>query len=62
MGETDDQLNVKVKGGILLDLDKKDIRLWQKQTVSVMPSGLEQLLTFDELVDLVEDLTTLRGE
>ena len=52
----------KVKGGILLDLDKKDIRLRQKQTVSVMPSGLEQLLTFDELVDLVEYLTTLRGE
>ena len=49
LGETDDKLNVKVQGGILLDLNKKDIRFRQQQKVSVMPSGLERLLTFDDL-------------
>ena len=45
---------------VVLDLDKKDIQFRQQQKISVMPSELERQLTFDELVDLVEYLTTLR--
>ena len=60
VSETADELAIKAVGGAVTRYKKADILQRQKQKVSIMPSGLQQAMTIQELVDLVEYLATLR--
>jgi putative heme-binding domain-containing protein len=58
--ETADEVAVKAVGGIVSRYKKSEIARRTQQKLSVMPSGLEQSMTLQDLVDLVEYLGTLR--
>jgi putative heme-binding domain-containing protein len=58
--ETEDELTIKAVGGVSTRYKKADIAKRTKQKVSIMPAGLQQNMTTQELVDLVEYLTTLK--
>ncbi len=58
--ETNDELVLALPGGATQKFAKSDIKSREKLTTSMMPSGLSQALTQDDLVNLVEYLSTLR--
>jgi putative heme-binding domain-containing protein len=58
--ETADELAVKSIGGIVTRYHKTDILKRTKQTLSIMPAGLQQTMSTKELVDLVEFLSSLK--
>ena len=60
VSETEEELAVKTIGGIITHCKKADIVKREKQKLSIMPSGLQQAMSRQELVDLVEYLTTLK--
>ena len=59
--ETNEVLVLALPGGATQQFRKGDITKREKLTTSLMPSGLNQVLTQDELVNLVEYLTTLKA-
>jgi putative heme-binding domain-containing protein len=58
--ETADELALKAVGGIITRLKKADIASRQQSKLSIMPTGLQQGMTTQEFVDLVEFLASLR--
>jgi putative membrane-bound dehydrogenase-like protein len=58
--ETQDEVVLVLPGGALQKVPRTDVQQIKKLTVSMMPSGLNQALTQQDLVDLVEYLSTLR--
>jgi putative membrane-bound dehydrogenase-like protein len=58
--ETDAEIILRQPGAVETTLSTKDIVSRETSSVSLMPAGLQALLTVDELVDLVEYLTSLR--
>jgi putative heme-binding domain-containing protein len=60
VSETTDDLAIKAMGGAVTHYKKSDILSRQKQKVSIMPSGLQQAMSLQELIDLVEYLATLK--
>ncbi len=58
--ETEDELVLKLQGGTLQRLKKVEIANREKQTQSIMPSGLQANLTAGEFVDLIEYLASLK--
>jgi putative heme-binding domain-containing protein len=60
VSETADELALKAIGGIVTRYRKTDITRRTKQKLSIMPAGLEQAMSSDELVDLVEYLASLK--
>ena len=58
--ETADEITLKTPGAILVSYQKSDIVSRRKLKTSIMPSGLQATLSTQELVDLVEYLSTLR--
>jgi putative heme-binding domain-containing protein len=58
--ETDDEISLRQAGGIVTRVPKKEVVAREKQRLSVMPEGLAQSLSVEELVDLVEYLSALR--
>jgi len=58
--ETPDELAVKAVGGIVTRVRKSEIASRQQSRLSIMPAGLQQGLTPQELVDLVEYLASLK--
>lgn len=58
--ETADELAIKDQTGIVTRVKKADVTKREQQKSSVMPAGLAQVMTKQELVDLVEYLTTLK--
>jgi putative heme-binding domain-containing protein len=60
--ETADELALKTVGGIVSRYKKSDIASKTQQKTSIMPSNLQQMMTVQELVDLVEYLTTLKTQ
>ena len=58
--ETGDEVAIKTIGGIITRHKKSDIQARQQMKLSTMPAGLQQLMTAQELVDLVEYLTALK--
>jgi putative heme-binding domain-containing protein len=57
--ETADEVALKTQGGLVTRYKKADIVRRARQTVSIMPTGLHQAMTRQELVDLVEYLVSL---
>lgn len=62
VSETDDVLALRLAGGITGRYPKADIVSRTRMETSLMPSNLQQTMTEEELVDLVEFLNTLRQE
>ncbi len=58
--ETGEELVLALPGGASNKFDKKQIAKREKLTTSMMPSGLNQALTQDDLVNLVEYLSSLK--
>ena len=60
VSETPDELIIKSPGGILNHVKKSEITRRTQQKLSAMPAGLAQLMTAQDLVDLVEYLSSLK--
>lgn len=60
VSETDDHLIVRTEGGVVTEYKRADVESVVPQSVSIMPSDLSSQMTVEELIDLVEYLTTLR--
>ena len=58
--ETNDELVLALPGGVAQKFAKNTIAKRDKLATSMMPSGLNQALTQQDLVDLVEYLSTLK--
>jgi len=58
--ETAEELAIKVVGGIVTKFKKSDVASRQQSKLSIMPAGLQQGMTTQEFVDLVEYLSTLK--
>src|SRR6185503_4907289 len=58
--ETTDELVFQSAGGILPRYKKSQIAKRTRQKLSIMPSGLEQAMSTQDLVDVVEYLCSLR--
>lgn len=59
--ETAEELAIKQQTGAVVRLKKSEVLRRERQKLSVMPAGLASVLSRQELVDLVEFLTTLKG-
>lgn len=60
--ETADEVAVKTQNGITTKYKKDEIANRRKLSTSIMPSGLQMTMTTQELVDLVEYLSTLKKQ
>jgi len=60
ISDTDDSVTLRNKDGIDKNFEKSGLDEFEKQKLSLMPQGLQKLMTVDQLVDLVEYLLTLR--
>lgn len=58
--ETAEVVRVRQASGVTVSVPRDAIARRERQRLSIMPSGLAQLLTRQELVDLVEYLVSLR--
>jgi len=58
--ETADEVAVKALGGIVTRYKKSEIERREQLKLSIMPAGLQQAMTVQELVDLVEYLASLK--
>ena len=61
VSESDTTLSLKIPGGTVLQIPVDNIEEKAKLSISAMPSGLVQLMTLDDLIDLVEYLATLKS-
>ena len=60
--ETADEIALKAATGIVNRYKKSEIAGREQMKLSIMPAGLQQAMTVQELVDLVEYLSSLRKE
>lgn len=60
VGETEQELSVKLQGGTVNRLKKSEVAKREKQALSIMPAGLQQAMTTQEFVDLMEYLASLK--
>ena len=60
VSETADEIVIRAIGGVTTRYRKEDILKRDKQKLSIMPSGLQQAMTRQELVDLIEYLASLK--
>jgi putative heme-binding domain-containing protein len=58
--ETADEVAVKSVGGLVARHKKSDVTARRQSKLSIMPSGLQQSVSLQELIDLVEYLATLK--
>lgn len=60
VSETSDELSVKAVGGVVTTYPKTEIAKRTRQKLSIMPAGLEQAMSAEDLVDLIEFLASLK--
>ena len=60
VSETDELVTLKLADGQVREIPTEFVDLFQKQELSLMPTGLQKNMTADELVALVEYLSTLK--
>lgn len=60
--ETADEIAIKDTNGIVTRYKRSAIAFMQQMKLSIMPSGLQQTMTPQELVDLVEYLASLKKQ
>lgn len=61
VSETPEEIAVKNNAGIVTRYKKADLKSRQQMKLSIMPSGLQQAMSIDELVDLIEYLSSLKS-
>ena len=61
VNQTDHSLTIKSAQGILKSFALTEVEAIEPSPVSLMPADLQKLLTADELIDVVEYLTTLKS-
>ncbi|MBL9128524.1 MAG: c-type cytochrome, partial [Verrucomicrobiales bacterium] len=59
--ETEEELAIKQQAGTVVRVRKADVLRRERQKLSIMPAGLASVIGRQDLVDLVEYLTTLRA-
>lgn len=62
VSQTDDSVELKTAEAIVHKLVRDDIEQMKKSTISVMPADIPKLLKAENLVDIVEYLTTLKKQ
>ena len=60
ISETAGEIALKAVGGLVTRYKKNEIARRTKQKLSIMPAGLEQTISTEDLVDLVEYLSSLK--
>ncbi|HXT38671.1 MAG TPA: c-type cytochrome [Candidatus Angelobacter sp.] len=60
VSETADELAVKAVGAVVTRYRKSDITKREQQRLSIMPAGLQQTMSAQDLVDLVDYLSALK--
>jgi putative heme-binding domain-containing protein len=60
VSETADEIALKTPGNIVTRYKKSDIARREQQKLSIMPAGLQQTMSTQDLVDLVEYLASLK--
>ncbi len=60
VSDTAEEIAVKSQGGIVTRYKKFDVVKREQQKLSIMPSGLQQTMSTQDLVDLVEYLSSLK--
>ncbi len=60
VNETAGKVTLRMEGGVVADYAKQDILSRRESSVSAMPDDLQEQMSVDELVDLVEYLSELR--
>lgn len=58
--ETAEEVALKTVGGIITRLKKSEISARQQSKLSIMPAGLAEAIPLQDLIDLVEYMTTLK--
>src|SRR5262249_42247821 len=58
--ETADEVAVKIQTRVVNPYKKSDVIKREKQKLSIMPAGLQQTMSTQDLVDLVEYLSSLK--
>ena len=58
--ETADEIAIKAVGGIVTRYKKSDVVKKEQMKLSIMPAGLQQTMSTQDLVDLVEYLSSLK--
>ncbi|MDA1274748.1 MAG: c-type cytochrome [Verrucomicrobia bacterium] len=61
ISETADEVTVKAQAGVRTRYKKADIESRRKMSASIMPSGLQQTLSVEDFVSLVEYLASLKS-
>ncbi|MFV2068397.1 MAG: hypothetical protein ACC645_15615, partial [Pirellulales bacterium] len=61
VSQTPELVTIKVADAVLHKLPRAEIEAMEKQQVSLMPSDLQKVLSVDDLVNVVEYLTTLKA-
>ena len=61
VNQIDQKLTIKTAQGILKSFSRAEVEAIEPSPVSLMPANLQQLLTTDELIDVVAYLTTLKS-
>ena len=62
ISQTDEEVQLKTAEAIVRKLSRDEIVALKKQNVSLMPADLQKQLTAQDLVDIVEYLTTLKKQ
>ena len=60
VSDTTEEIALKAQGGIVTRYKKSDVEKREQQKLSIMPAGLQQTLSTEDLVDLVEYLSSLK--
>lgn len=60
VSETNDELALKTQNGLITTYKKKDVIAREQAKISVMPAGLQQAMSVQDLVDLVAYLSSLK--
>ena len=60
-GETNENVTLVLPGGVTNNFEKKQIADRKKLAISMMPPGLQAMFTQDDLVNLVEYLSSLKA-
>lgn len=62
ISQTDAEFQIKTAEAIVRKIPRDEVEEFKKSTVSLMPADLQKLLTAQNLVDVVEYLTTLKKQ
>jgi putative heme-binding domain-containing protein len=60
VSDTTDEIAVKSQGGIVTRYKRSEVSKREQQKLSIMPAGLQQTMSPEDLVDLVEYLSSLK--